>query len=103
MNRRDRHARRRTACPDFSADDRRRLARASRDAGQSRRLPAPAVIRDGGRGTEVARVGALSLQPRRDRVLAFNAEGPAGLINGKAPDEPSKLAPLCCPAPPRQR
>ncbi len=46
-------------CPDFSADDLRRLARAGRDAGQSRRRLALAVIHDGGRRTEAARVGAV--------------------------------------------
>ena len=77
--------------PDFSAADLRRLARASRDAGQSRRLLALAMIYDGGRRTEAARVGAVGLQTVRDWVLAFNADGPAGLVDGKAPGQPAKL------------
>lgn len=31
------------------------------------------------------------MQTIRDWVLAFNAEGPAGLIDGKAPGDPAKL------------
>ena len=77
---------------DFSAADLRRLARASRDAGQSRRLLALAMIYDGGRRTEAARVGAVGLQTVRDWVLAFNTDGPAGLVDGKAPGQPPKLS-----------
>lgn len=56
-----------TAIPlreDFAADDLRRLARASRDAGQSRRLLALAAIYDGSRRTDAARIGAVGLQNR---------------------------------------
>ena len=52
--------------PDFNADELRQLARVSRDAGQSRRLLALAVIYDGGRRSEAARVGAVGLQTVRD-------------------------------------
>jgi transposase len=76
---------------DFTADDLRRLARAGRDAGQGRRLLALAEIYDGGSRTDAARIGAVSLQTVRDWVLAFNAEGPAGLIDGKAPGNRPKL------------
>ena len=51
---------------DFSADELRRLARASRDAGQSRQLLALGVICDGGRRAEAARVCAVGLQTVRD-------------------------------------
>jgi transposase len=76
---------------DVDADDLRRLARASRDAGQSRRLLALAAIYDGGSRTDAARIGAVGLQTVRDWVLAFNAAGPAGLMDGKAPGNPPKL------------
>jgi hypothetical protein len=46
---------------DFDADDLRRLARASRDAGQSRRLLALAAIYDGGSRTDAAWIGAVGL------------------------------------------
>lgn len=76
---------------DFTADDLRLLAKASRDAGQSRRLLALAEIYDGGSRSDAARIGVVGLQTVRDWVLAFNAEGPAGLIDGKAPGKCPKL------------
>ena len=69
----------------------RRLAKASKDAGQSRRLLALAEIYDGGRRTEAARIGTVGLQVVRDWVLRFNAKGPDGLIDGKATGKPAKL------------
>jgi transposase len=77
---------------DFRADDLRRLARASRDAGQSRRLLALATISEGASRMDAARTGAVGLQTVRDWVLAFNAAGPAGLIDRKAPGQKPKLA-----------
>ena len=69
----------------------RRLAKASKDAGQSRRLLALAEIYDGGRRTAAARIGTVGLQVVRDWVLRFNAKGPDGLIDGKATGKPAKL------------
>ena len=63
---------------DYGAGDLRKLAKASRDARQARRLLALAVIYEGGSRTEAARVGAVGLQIVRDWVLRFNAEGPPG-------------------------
>jgi transposase len=76
---------------DFSGSDLRRLAKASGDAGQARRLLALAEISDGGARTDAARMAAVGLQTVRDWVLRFNAQGPEGLIDGKAPGNPSKL------------
>jgi transposase len=76
---------------DFSGDELRRRARASRDAKQVRRLLALAAIRDGGSRSEAARVGGVGLQIIRDWVLRFNAEGPAGLIDRKAPGKAPTL------------
>ena len=70
---------------DYGAGDLRRLAKASRDARQTRRLLALTVICDGGSRTEAARVGGVTLQIVRDWVLRFNAEGPSGLVERKAP------------------
>ena len=70
---------------DFSGDDGRRMARARGDARQVRRLLAVAVILDGGTRTEAARLGGVGLQIVRDWVLRFNAEGPEGLVDRKAP------------------
>ena len=69
----------------------RRLAKASKDAGQSRRLLALAEIYDGGKRGDAARIGDVGLQVIRDWVLRFNARGPDGLIDGKATGRPSKL------------
>src|SRR6187397_1101335 len=77
---------------DFSGDELRRLARSSRDAKQVRRLLALAVIRDGESRTEAARIGGVGLQIVRDWVVRFNARGPDGLLDGKAPGKPPKLS-----------
>lgn len=50
-----------------------------------------AEIYDGGTRTDAARIGGVGLQTVRDWVLAFNANGPEGLIDGQAPGNPSKL------------
>ena len=76
---------------DFCADDLRRLAKGSRDAGQIRRLLALAQVYDGGTRSQAARVGAVGLQTVRDWVVAFNAQGPDGLVGGKAPGRAPKL------------
>jgi transposase len=70
---------------DYEAAQLRALAKRSEDAGQTRRLLALAAIYDGGPRTEAAKIGGVGLQTVRDWVLAFNAEGPAGLVDGKAP------------------
>ncbi len=77
---------------DFGSADLRVLTRSSKDANQARRLLALAVIYDGGRRTEAARTGGVGLQIIRDWVLRFNASGPDGLINAKAPGKPPKLS-----------
>ena len=70
---------------DYDAVGLRELAKRSVDANQTRRLLALAAIYDGGSRGDAARMGGVGLQTVRDWVLAFNAEGPAGLVNGKAP------------------
>jgi len=76
---------------DFTATDLKRLARESRDADQTRRLLALAVIYDGGSRAEAAETGGVSRQIVRDWVVRFNAEGPDGLVSRKPPGNPSKL------------
>jgi hypothetical protein len=51
---------------DFHGSDLRRLARLSKDAGQSRRLLALAEIYDGGKRKDAARIGDVGLQVVRD-------------------------------------
>jgi putative transposase len=77
--------------PDFDAMCLRRVARESKDAKQVRRLLALAAIYDGATRTEAARIGGVTLQIIRDWVLKFNARGPNGLIDRKAPGQPSRL------------
>src|SRR5438105_11351696 len=76
---------------DYAAGEQRGLAKRSVDAAQTRRLLALAAIYEGGSRTEAAKIGGVGLQTVRDWVLAFNAEGPGGLINGKAPGNTSLL------------
>jgi transposase len=76
---------------DFDAISLRKLARRSRDPDQTRRLLALAEIYDGGSRSDAARIGGVGLQIVRDWVLRFNAKGPDGLLNDKAPGAPSLL------------
>jgi transposase len=76
---------------DYEAAQLRALARRSGDAGQTRRLLALAAIYDGESRSDAAKIGGVGLQTVRDWVLAFNAEGPAGLVDGKAPGNPPLL------------
>ncbi|MCH2498587.1 MAG: IS630 family transposase [Erythrobacter sp.] len=76
---------------DFDGPVLRGLAKASKDSNQSRRLLALAENYDGGRRKDAARIGVVGLQIIRDWVLRFNANGPAGLIDGKATGKPPKL------------
>ena len=53
-------------------------------------IVAPQVY-DGATRTEAARIGGVTLQIVRDWVLKFNAAGIDGLIDRKAPGQPSRL------------
>ncbi len=77
---------------DYTADDLQRLAKASADAKQTRRLLALAAIYDGDSRTMAARIGGVGLQIVRDWVVRFNAEGPSGLIDRKAPGKAPRLS-----------
>jgi transposase len=72
---------------DYGAGDLRALAKASRDAAQTRRLLALAAIYEGTSRGVAAEIGGVQRQTVRDWVAAFNAHGPAGLIDGKAPGQ----------------
>ena len=76
---------------DFDALQLRACAKKSKDGPQARRLLALAAISDGASRTEAAKIGGVTLQIVRDWVLRFNAEGPVGLIDRKAPGQPSRL------------
>ena len=84
---------------DYDAVRLRQLARQSKDAPQTRRLLALAVIYEDGSRTQAAAIGGVSLQTVRDWVLRFNAHGPDGLLDGKAPGQPSILSLVPCREP----
>ena len=77
---------------DYDGAGLRRIARVSKDANQTRRLLALAMIYEGGTRRDAAKVGGVTLQVVRDWVLCFNAQGPAGLIDRKAPGAKPKLS-----------
>ncbi len=76
---------------DFSAEALRAIARRAKDGPQARRLLALAAIYDGATRSEAAKIGGVTLQIVRDWVLRFNAHGPEGLLDRKAPGQPSLL------------
>jgi transposase len=76
---------------DFDGATLRCLARKTKNTNQSRRLLALAEIYDGGSRGDAARIGDVGLQIVRDWVMRFNARGPDGLIDGKAPGRQPKL------------
>src|ERR1700761_5137533 len=77
--------------PDFDGSRLRRIARQSKESGQVRRLLALAAIYEGASRTQAAAIGGVTLQGVRDWVLRFNMRGPDGLIDRKAPGQPSRL------------
>jgi transposase len=77
--------------PDFDALLVRAAARRSKDGAQARRLLALAAIYEGVSRSEAARIGGVTVQIIRDWVVKFNADGPSGLIDRKAPGQPSRL------------
>src|SRR5260221_2861318 len=76
---------------DFDALRLRAIARGAKDSAQTRRLLALAAIYDGARRTEAAAIGGGTLQIVRGWGMKFNARGPDGLIDRKAPGQPPKL------------
>ena len=76
---------------DFTGADLRRLARRTQDAKQARRLLSLATIYDGGSRSDAARIGDVGPQIIRDWVLRFNAAGPDGLVDRKAPGPEPRL------------
>jgi transposase len=76
---------------DFDGPGLRRLAKATKDAAQARRLLALAEIYEGGSRTDAARIGGVTLQIVRDWGVRFNQHGPDRLINRTAPGNRPKL------------
>jgi transposase len=76
---------------DYGLGGLRAAAKRSKDGPQARRLLALAAIYDGATRTEAAKIGGVGLQVVRDWVVKFNAQGPDGLIDRKAPGQPPRL------------
>jgi len=76
---------------DYDAGALRALAKRAKDGPQARRLLALASIYDGALRSGAAENGGVGLQVIRDWVLRFNARGPDGLVDRKAPGQTPKL------------
>jgi transposase len=76
---------------DYDAEMVRAAAKRSKDGPQARRLLALAAVYEGATRTEAAKIGGVTLQIIRDWVMKFNAHGPEGLIDRKAPGQPPRL------------
>src|SRR5215213_11610848 len=82
-----------TVRADFSTDELRRLAAASKHANQSRRLLSLAAVLDGMSRADAARVGGMDRQTLRDWGHRFNERGPEGLKDTWSKGHPSRLSP----------
>lgn len=76
---------------DFDAVMLRAAAKRTQDAAQARRLLALAAVKDGSTRTEAAAIGGVTLQIVHDWIVRFNADGPGGLLDRKAPGLPRRL------------
>ena len=76
---------------DYDAQTTRAAAKRSKDGPQARRLLALAAIYDGATRTAAAEIGGVTVQIVRDWVIKFNAVGPDGLIDRKAPGQRPRL------------
>ena len=70
----------------------RRLAAATKNANQSRRLLSLAAVLDGMNRTDAARIGGMDRQTLRDWVHRFNTHGPGGLKDQWAKGHPPRLS-----------
>jgi transposase len=77
---------------DYSAAELRRLATATLNANQSRRLLSLAAVLDGMNRTEAARIGGMDRQTLRDWVHRFNQHGPEGLLDSRAKGPEPRLS-----------
>src|SRR6478735_8311929 len=75
----------------FRCDTCRRAAKGSKDGPQARRLLALAAIYEGSSRSEAARIGGVTVQIVRDWVVKFNAHGPTGLVDRRAPGPSPRL------------
>ena len=78
---------------DYSAYELRRLAAATKNANQSRRLLSLAAVLEGMNRAEAARIGGMDRQTLRDWVHRFNEQGPDGLKDTWSKGNPPRLSP----------
>ena len=78
---------------DFPPSKLRRLAAATKNANQSRRLLSIAAVLDGMNRTQAARIGGMDRQTLRDWVHRFNEHGPDGLKHTWSKGNPPRLSP----------
>ena len=76
---------------DSSGLELRRFARRTIDSVQARRRLALAEVYDGGSRSVAARTCGVTLQSIRDWRLGFDAQGPEGLLDQKAPGPSFRL------------
>ena len=76
---------------DYDAQTTRAAAKRSKDGPQARRLLALAAIYDGATRRAAVEIGGVTVQIVRDWVIKFNALGPDGLIDRKAPGQRPRL------------
>src|SRR5215204_511277 len=81
-----------TVRANFSADELRRLAAASKHANQSRRLLSLAAVLDGMSRADAARIGGMDRQTLRDWVHRFNERAPEGLKDSWSKGHPPRLS-----------
>jgi transposase len=77
---------------DFSAEELRRLAAASKHANQSRRLLSIAAVLDGMSRADAARIGGMDRQTLRDWVHRFNEGGHEALKDSWSKGNPPRLS-----------
>lgn len=78
---------------DYSAASVWLIAIQADDASQARRLLSIAAIYDGMSRADAAKIGGMDRQTLRDWVHRFNAEGPDGLVDRRAPGVSRRLSP----------
>ena len=78
--------------PGHTPTELRRLAAASKDANQSRRLLSIAAALDGMSRADAAKIGGMDRQTLRDWIHRFNERGPEGLKDGWCREKPRRLS-----------
>lgn len=84
---------RRYHSPGFQCRRSEAIGEAGARCGSGATAAVAAAVLDGMSREAAAQIGAMDRQTLRDRAHRFNAKGPEGLINAKAPGPAPKLSP----------